>query len=109
VACFSSLRRQHPALDRQVLSAAMLIYVQLFGGAVQRTLPLDVRSDCSVGELQRRIRQLHPELAIKRCIFAGKQLDDDAKTIGQWGRHSEQEAFALGEGPVPFPFFPLRP
>jgi len=62
----------------------MLIYVQLFGGAVQRTLPLDVRSDCSVGELQRRIRQLHPELAIKRCIFAGKQLDDDAKTIGQW-------------------------
>ncbi len=68
----------------------MLIYVQLFGG-VSRTLPLDVRPDCAVGELQRRLLQIHPELIIKRCIFAGKQLDEQAKTIGQGDTHAGRE------------------
>lgn len=61
----------------------MLIYVQLFGGVVQKTLPVDIKAECSIAELQKRILTLCPGISIKRCIFAGKQLDDQNKTIGQ--------------------------
>ena len=68
----------------------MLIYVQLFGTGVSRTLPVDTRAEATIGDLQKRILTLNPGIIIKRCIFAGKQLDDVNKTIGQpifisWG------------------------
>lgn len=65
----------------------MLIYVQLFGGVVQQTLPVDIKAECTIGDLQKRILTLHPGVTIKRCIFAGKQLDDQNKTIGQNQAH----------------------
>ena len=62
----------------------MLIYVQLFGSHVNKTLALDLHSDDTIGELEKRILQLvKHEVLIKRCLFAGKQLDEKQKTIGQ--------------------------
>lgn len=77
-------------LLRASLRLAMLVYVQLFGSSVQRTVGLDLRGDCTVADLHQRILQLHPDIVIKRCIFAGRQLEDKNKTIGQQ-RNSRQK------------------
>jgi hypothetical protein len=66
----------------------MLIYVQLFGSVVNKTVALDMRADETIAELQKRILQLHANILIKRCIFAGRQLDDHSKTIGQRTRQT---------------------
>lgn len=60
----------------------MLLYAQLFG-CVTRTIAIDIHAESNINELQQRILQLVDGIVIKRFIFAGRQLDDRTKTIGQ--------------------------
>jgi hypothetical protein len=76
-------------------SLLMLIYAQLFGSTLNRTLPLDLRADETIADLQRRLLQMHEGIVIKRCIFAGKQLDDVNKTIGQLQEEGDESSHGV--------------
>lgn len=48
------------------------------------------RASSSLAALHQRILQLQPDIVIKRCIFAGKQMEQAEKSIGE-KRHRAKE------------------
>lgn len=65
---------------------AMLLFVRCVGagfGGGQDVLRVDVASSCTVVELKEHVKRARKGIQIKKLIYAGKALNDDAAQLGK--------------------------
>jgi hypothetical protein len=62
----------------------MLLFVKCFGVGVNETLCLLLDSSATIGELKSVVAHLRPCLTIKRYLYAGKELNNDALTLSDY-------------------------
>ena len=61
----------------------MLINVKCFGAGLNTTLYVDVGPKQTVGDLIHQVQVFRPDIAVKRLLFAGKQLSDHGSSLGK--------------------------